>query len=141
MKTSSWILTILFLVCVMSCKNDNNNDPVPTVDPDAPTTGTWRVTLFTDSGNNETGDFNGYTFTFDSNGSATATKGAINRNGTWSINSSSTEFNLDFGVKSDANKPLGELTDDWEIISVTSTEIKLKDDNSASDEFLTFNQN
>lgn len=125
---------------MMACSNDNN-DPAPVPDPQAPTTGTWRVTLFSERGNDETSDFNGYVFTFDSNGSAVATKGGVNKNGTWSINGSSTEFNIDFGEKNDANKPLGELTDDWEIISVTSTEIKLKDDNDASAEFLTFNQN
>lgn len=141
MKRSSWFLAILLSACIISCKDEYNNNPAPTVDPEAPTTGTWRVTLFTDSGNNETSDFNDYTFTFDSDGSAIASKGATNRNGTWSINSSRTEFNLDFGAKSDANKPLGELTDDWKIISVTSTEIKLKDDKNYSDEFLTFNQN
>lgn len=125
----------------MSCSNDNDNNPAPTVDPQAPTAGTWRVTLFSERGNDETSDFSGYTFTFDSDGTAIATKTGANRNGTWSINNSSTKFNIDFGVKGDANKPLGELTDDWEIISVTSTEIKLKDDNDASAEFLTFNQN
>ncbi|MCF6407145.1 lipocalin family protein [Chitinophaga filiformis] len=139
MRSNSWLAAILLYACILSCSNDDN--PAPPPDRDAPTTGTWRVTLFSERGNNETGDFNGYTFTFDSNGSATASKNSTNRSGTWSINSSATEFNIDFGEKSDANKPLGELTDDWEIISITSTEIKLKDDNDASEEFLTFNQN
>lgn len=140
MKKSSWLLA-MFCACVMSCSNNYDNNPTPTVDPQAPATGTWRVTLFTDSGKDETSDFSGYSFTFDSDGTAVATKGGTSKNGTWSISSSYKEFNLNFGVKTDANKPLGELTDDWEIISVTATEIKLKDDNDDSDEFLTFNQN
>ncbi|SHN37751.1 lipocalin family protein [Chitinophaga sp. CF418] len=140
MKRSSWLLAMLLSACMLSCSNDDKN-ATPTVDTGAPTTGTWRVTLFSERGNNETSDFNGYIFTFDSNGAALASLSSTNRHGTWSINSSATEFNLDFGAKSDANKPLGELTDDWKIISITSTEIKLKDDNDASDEFLTFNQN
>ncbi|QHS60164.1 lipocalin family protein [Chitinophaga agri] len=140
MKKSSWLLAMM-CACVMSCSNNDDNNPTPTIDPQAPTTGTWRVTLFTDSGKDETSDFTGYSFTFDSNGTAVATKGSTSKDGTWSIGSSSRDFNLNFGAKSDANKPLGELTDDWEIISVTATEIKLKDDNDDSDEFLTFNQN
>lgn len=140
MKSYSWLSAMLLSACMVACSNDNN-DPAPVPDPQAPTTGTWRVTLFSERGNDETSDFSGYVFTFDSNGSAVATKSGTNKNGTWSINGSSTEFNIDFGEKNDANKPLGELTDDWEIISVTSTEIKLKDDNDASAEFLTFNQN
>lgn len=140
MKSLNWLSAILLSACMMACSNDNN-DPTPAPDPQAPTIGTWRVTLFSERGNDETSDFSGYVFTFDSNGSAIATKNGANRNGTWSINTSSTEFNIDFGEKNDANKPLGELTDDWEIISVTKTEIKLKDDNDASAEFLTFSQN
>lgn len=142
MKKSSWLLALFFCACVMSCSNNDDNNPVPSIDPDAPATGTWRVTLFTDNGKDETSDFSGYIFTFDSNGTAIAAKGGgISKNGSWSVSSSSKKFNLNFGVKSDANKPLGELTDNWEIISVSATEIKLKDDNDASGEFLTFNQN
>lgn len=140
MRRNSWLPALLLSACMFSCSNDKN-DPAPTVDRGAPTTGTWRVTLFTEHGNNETSDFNGYTFTFDSNGSAIASLNSTSKHGTWSINSSATEFNLDFGAKGDANKPLGELTDDWKIISITNTEIKLKEDNDASGEFLTFNQN
>ena len=101
--------------------------------------GTWRITLFTDSGNDETGDFSGYSFTFGDNGVLTATKAGSSKTGTW--NNNNNDFNIDIGEKTDSNKPLGELTDDWDIISKSSTEIKLKDDNNASAEFLTFQKN
>ncbi|SIO02457.1 hypothetical protein [Chitinophaga niabensis] len=128
-------LTLVLLLFV-SCSRDNNS---PVVDPNAPTSGTWRVSLFSERGNNETSDFNGYTFTFGNTGTATASKSGTTKNGTWNI--SSNKFNLDLGVKSDANKPLGELTDDWKIISVNTNEIKLTDDNASSAEFLTFTKN
>jgi hypothetical protein len=102
--------------------------------------GTWRVTLFTDSGNDETADFNGYSFTF-SGSTVTAVKNGTSKSGAWSVNSSSNKFNIDLGPKDNTNKPLGELTDDWKIISYTATEIKLTDDNAASNEFLTFTKN
>ncbi|MCW3116220.1 MAG: hypothetical protein JWM28_302 [Chitinophagaceae bacterium] len=102
------------------------------------TSGTWRVTLFTDSGNDETNNFAGYNFTFNGDGSLTAAKSGGITTGSWS---SSSKFNIDLGPKSDNNKPLGELTHDWHIISVSSTEIKLGDDNTASNEFLTFSKN
>lgn len=100
--------------------------------------GTWKVSLFKDSGNDETTDFSGYTFTFNSDGSLAAAKGSSTTNGSWSKTS---KFNIDLGPKTDANKPLGELTDDWQIISIDSTLIKLGDDNSASGESLTFIKN
>ena len=103
--------------------------------------GSWRVTLFSERGTDETTDFAGYAFTFDANGVLTASKNGANKTGTWSVNSSNTRFNIDLGAKTDANRPLGELTDNWQVISITSTEIKLTDDNASSAEFLTFTKN
>ena len=103
--------------------------------------GTWRITLFTDSGNDETAEFSGYTFTFSTSGVLTAVKNGVTKTGTWSVNTSSNKFNIDLGIKDNTNKPLGDLTNDWLIISSGTTEIKLKDDNAASNEFLTLTKN
>jgi hypothetical protein len=103
--------------------------------------GSWKVILFTDSGNDETSDYTGYTFTFNSGGTLAAVKNGVTTNGTWSVNSSSGKFNISLGPKIDANKPLGELTDDWKILSNTTTMIRLTDDNASSNEFLTLTKN
>lgn len=126
---------ISFLILSASCTRslDNNNAT------NVVTGGTWRVTLFTDSGNDETSDFSGYNFSFNSNGVMTATRSGVSKDGTWS--SGSNRFNIDLGPKIDANKPLGELTDNWQIITVSGSEIKLTDDNPLSAEFLTFTRN
>lgn len=137
-KSTCYYIIAFTCIFVFSCKKDKNNS---IIDPSLPANGTWRVTLFMDSGNNETTDFSGYSFTFNVNGAAVASKSNTDKSGTWSINNSSNKFNIDFGVKSDSNKPLGELTDDWKIITVSKNEIKLKDDNDDSGEFLTFTKN
>ena len=129
--------TLFFLplfVFLFSChkSDDNNNSNVDI------SQGTWRITLFTDSGNDETSDFTGYGFTFGNGGILTAQKGTGSQAGTWNRGSG---FNIDLGAKSDSNKPLGELTDNWKIISITSSEIKLTDDNASSGELLTFTKN
>lgn len=105
------------------------------------TSGTWRISLFTDSGNDETADFTGYSFAFSTNGTLAAVKNGITQTGTWSVNESSKKFIIDLGPKDNSNRPLGELTDDWLILSRTNTEIRLTDDNPASNEFLTFIKN
>ena len=105
------------------------------------TNGTWRVTHFSERTNNETDDFNGYTFTFQSNGKVLAAKSGVIKEGNWSESTSSQKLVIDFGVKTDANKPLGELTDDWVIVSKTATKINLTDDNSSSNELLEFTKN
>jgi hypothetical protein len=120
---------------VTSCKKDDDS---PSIDPSVVPTGTWKVSKFTDSGKDETLEFSGYTFSFSSNDSTSASKSGVVKSGTWSV--SSTKFNLNYGVKSDTNKPLGELTDDWQIISINNNEIRLKDDNDDSGELLTFSR-
>ena len=109
--------------------NNNNGNAI---------SGAWRVTLFTDSGNDETSDFSGFSFNFNDNGSLDAVRDQSTFSGTWTRGS---KFIIDLGPKGDGNRPLGELTDDWHIISITSTEIKLGDDNPSSGEFLTFSKN
>ncbi|MGX5817966.1 lipocalin family protein [Chitinophaga lutea] len=125
-------LSFLLTAFVMSCSSGNDNPaPVPA--------GAWRVSHFSERGSDETSDFSGYTFTFQDNGTALAVKAGVNRTGSWSI--SGNRFNIDFGAKTDANKPLGELTDDWVILSRSSTDIRLADDNTSSAELLTFTKN
>ncbi|MEJ0107162.1 MAG: hypothetical protein WDO19_33565 [Bacteroidota bacterium] len=128
------LLVLPFFIFLFSChKSDDNNNSNTDISQ-----GKWKVSLFTDSGNDETSDFSGYSFTFASGGVLTAQKGATLQAGTWSRGS---DFTIDLGDKSDSNKPLGELTDNWKIISITSSEIKLMDDNASSGEFLTFTKN
>ena len=135
MKLGSSAAIIALIILSASCTRSLDNNNATSV----VTSGTWRVTLFTDSGNDETSDFLGYTFSFNSNGTMTATKSGVSKNGTWS--SSSNKFNIDLGPKDDTNKPFGELTDDWKIISTSDSEIRLTDDNSSGNEFLTFTKN
>lgn len=139
MKTR--ILSALLVIIAVFAVSCEKSDSSSTDTGQIVTSGTWRVTLFTDSGNNETADFNGYTFTFSDGGTLTAIKSGVSKTGTWSVSSSSNKFNIDLGPKIDTNKPLGELTDDWKILSKSATEIRLTDDNPASNEFLTFTKN
>ena len=139
MKTSFlFSLLIATTVFVSSCDPTGGTDSTTS---QVVTSGSWRVTLFTDSGNDETSDFAGYTFTFNGNGILAAVKNGATINGNWNVNSSSNKFNIDLGPKIVSNKPLGELTDDWKILSTTETVIRLTDDNASSNEFLTFTKN
>jgi hypothetical protein len=125
----------LFTLC--SCLDDN---AVSANTSQAASSGSWRVTLFTDSGNNETAHYNGYNFTFSQGGTLSVTKSGVTQTGTWSVSTSSNKFNIDLGPKSSSNI-LGEFTEDWKILSSSETEIRLGDDNSSSNEFLTFTKN
>ncbi|MBI3139115.1 MAG: hypothetical protein HYZ15_11055 [Sphingobacteriales bacterium] len=138
MKKIGFSLLTVLVISLYSC------DPQGTTDSNTTqvvTSGNWRVSLFTDSGNDETSTYSGYTFLFNENGTLAASRNGSTRNGTWSINSSSNKFMIDLGVKNDPANSLGELTDDWKILSKSATEIRLGDDNTTSNEFLTFSKN
>ncbi|MDN5203904.1 hypothetical protein QQ008_21105 [Fulvivirgaceae bacterium BMA10] len=98
--------------------------------------GQWRVTYFFDSDKDETDNFNGFTFSFSSNGSITATKGTVNVTGSWSIindddgddhsDGEDVYDDIDFNISFSTPYDFEELTEDWEIITYTNTKIELK---------------
>lgn len=98
-------------------------------------TGTWRITNFVDSGIDETNDFAGYNFTFNSNGSLVADNGSTTVTGTWSITNDSgsgssdddgnSSSDIDFNIAFAAPADFAELTEDWHIVSRSSTQIVL----------------
>jgi hypothetical protein len=129
------MLFCLFMLNVASmCSSDDDSsssaDPTPVIN--AATQGTWRVTSYVDSGNNETSDFTGYNFTFATGGALTATNGTNSYSGTWSVtgdnsNDDSPSNDLDFNISFAAPANFADLTDDWDIVSYSATTISLID--------------
>lgn len=100
------------------------------------TDGTWIVSSYFDDGDDETNDYATYRFVFLADGTLNATdllsSNSNPYSGTWSItDSNSTDDDslddLDFNINFNQNNVLNELSDDWDIISYTDTEIKLVD--------------
>ncbi|RZJ67844.1 MAG: hypothetical protein EOO50_04450 [Flavobacterium sp.] len=98
------------------------------------TSGTWRVDLYSDSGNDETAQFADFQFTFTSNNSILATNGENSYTGNWSISDSSGKHgsdddsssdDLDFNISFASPDRFAELTEDWEIISISNNRIEL----------------
>ena len=143
------IFTITFTSCSTDDSDNSSNDNSGSIEnsEDIAQTGTWRVTNFIDSGDNETSDFNGYNFTFTSNGTLTASNGTTTYNGTWSITDSSSsssddlDFNIFFNVPSDND--FEDLNDDWDIVSITDNKIDLIDisGGNGGTDLLTFETN
>ncbi len=106
-------------------------------------TGTWRITQFIDSGVNETNNFTGYNFVFNSSGVLNA-NGSNNYTGNWSItNSSTSSNNLDFNINFNLTNDFQDLNDDWDFISQTPTKIELIDvsGGNGGTDYLTFEKN
>lgn len=144
------VLAVVFMLNVASmCSNDdspNSVDPTPVIN--AAASGTWRVTLFNDSGTDETSHFTGYNFTFGANNVLTATNGTNTYTGSWSVTSDdsgddSPGNDLDFNIAFSSPADFTDLTEDWNIISYSTTEIKLihVSGGGGGTDYLTFTHN
>ena len=86
--------------------------------------GTWRVTYFFDM-QDETGDFSGYSFQFNDDGVAIATKSSLSVQGSWNTEDSSdgnSKLYIDFGV----GEPLEELNEDWKVVGNSGAKVTLE---------------
>lgn len=122
-------LLLLAATILLSC-TDDSNDSFTNKDDTLTNAGIWRVTYYWDKDKDETSDFAGYTFVFESGGIFKATKTGTTTTGNWQINSSGNRLIINTGV---TTKPLDDLNDDWIITEKANKRIKLKDDRDGND--------
>ena len=145
------ILLCIFMLNVASmCSSDDNNSSSNVAQTQVIATassGTWRVTLYNDSGTVKTSNFTGYNFTFAASNVLTASNGTNTYAGTWSVSDSNsnddTIDDLNFNIAFGAPANFADLTDDWHIQSRTDTKIELIDvsGGSGGTDYLTFEKN
>ena len=105
--------------CTDNGDNENgNNGTLATILTD----GLWVVGSYTEDADDQTSNYNGYTFNFNSDGTAVADNGTVT-NGTWAPQNSDGELVLNFGNTA----PLDEFDDTWDVISATDTRVELRD--------------
>lgn len=142
MKSNNLLYTLMvFALLFISCSSDNSDDVNATNSmadiqeiSDLVSNGTWTITNFVDSGSDETANFTGYGFSFNSDGNLVADNGSNTVNGTWSVtddsgsddssiddSSDDIDFNIFFASPSNFN----ELSEDWDIVSRTDSRIEL----------------
>lgn len=146
------ILLCIFMLNVasMCSKDDDNSNPPADPNPVINTVnqGTWRITLYNDSGTIKTSNFTGYNFTFGTGGVLTATNSSNTYNGIWSVTSGdSSDDNpsndLDFNIGFTTPANFADLTDDWDIVTYTASKIELRDvsGGNGGTDLLTFEKN
>lgn len=116
-------MLILFTACT------RNADSLVTPNNAVSSTSQWKVIFYWDK-KDETSNFAGWTISFLDGGKLTASKGSTVVNGTWAQTSS--KFTLSFG----GDPVLSDLDGNWQIVSITDSLIKLKDDNPSQDDEL-----
>jgi len=160
--SKSTLIVALALITVACSKDEsdtqeitNNSNSAQQVTTLMTQTGSWKITYFWDTDKDETSNFSGYVFSFNSDGSLVAVKGSTTVSGSWSVlddsnNSSSDDdggstddddFNIFFSVPTTSD--FDDLIDDWDIISVSATKIELTDvsGGNGGTDFLTFEKN
>ncbi len=127
------LILLSLIIFLFSCKRENTNSISGEI-----INGTWAVSKYIDSGSDETSDFYGYTFNFNSDGSIVAINNSTTI-GSWSEynDDDHTELNILF-----SQSPLDELNDDWHVISSDNSKIELEDVSGGNGgvDYLTFSK-
>ncbi len=149
------ISIIAVSMLLVACPQVHDDDVYfePTVDQILNITknGIWEITYFYDSGHEETGNFSGYSFNFNEDGTLVAVNGNTEVTGTWSV------FEID-DLPSDDDGSMTEnvnklslffvtpdefldLNKEWDIIYITENHIEVSHENGGNDQinYLTFN--
>jgi len=139
-------------IIIASCSNsDTTSDPVDdlTTKTNMVVQSEWSITQYTDSGNDETSDYSGYRFKFNTDGTFVSVSSGETYSGTWMLaqpntnpddsgdDSSDDKFNK-LTISITGNKQMDHLSHRWLTEKITATEIWLRDDNVASNETLRF---
>lgn len=100
----------------------------------------WSISSFIDDGDDETNLYNNALFTFNPDGTVTVMRNGQQRNGQWNTSVDNDQIELIIFYNGGPNALL-ELNEDWKVISSSSTEIELVDDDLDDNDFLTFSRN
>lgn len=128
MKTPLLYLMLFISVVTLSCSKDTSTILVGSK---------WKVSYYFENNSDKTSKFAGYTFEFTSNGAYKATLGdGTTYDGSWMEDSGNAKL-IFTGPNSVA---LSNFNNSWIIISKSSSEIKLKDDDTTKTEELTLSK-
>ncbi len=131
MKTTLVSLSLLALMGACS-KWQSNQKQITNISTD----GTWIVSSYLDDGDDETAYFSTFRLTFLESGVLNAmdllSSNSNSYAGSWSITDSNSNdddnlADLDFNINFNVSNKLDDLSDDWDIVSYSDTEIKLID--------------
>ncbi len=138
-------IALLSMGLIISCSKDETKveEDITAADMSeikaAVESGDWKITNYTDDDIDETSNYIGYSFTFNSDGILGATDGNTAVSGAWSMTTSDVD-ELDFNIFFTTPNIFEVLTDDWEINKYSSSKIELIDVSEADNsiDYLTF---
>ncbi len=124
-------LVLVSILLVTSCTKDqvlpivqDQDFGADEIDLKQPNPGTYSIFKFTDTGDDQTALFTGYTFEFQATGAlvVTTNTGTV-FNGSWDLNTAETVMTVNIA----GNNALDNLDgDDWTVVRITNKTIKIK---------------
>src|SRR5688572_28857059 len=129
----TYLLLLFFVFIALSCDDDDDSkgsDNKAAEVKNIVMSGTWRIAYFFDTDDDETDNFADYAFEFNPSGTLLATKGAPTHSGAWSVtddgsNDYSNDYDdIDFKISLSSPPDFEELSEDWEILSITNSKIE-----------------
>ncbi len=151
MKNLKLFAIFIALFTLLGCPNDDDNNDnssnTPTAIQNIVMQGTWRISYYYDTDHDATNSFSGYNFVFSANNALIASNGTNVYTGIWSITDSNSNddsiSDLHFNILFNWPANFSELSDDWEIISKSEMEIRLRDvsGGNGGTDYLTFTKN
>ena len=131
-------LLVFFAAC---SKKDNTVAITPDSVNNTVVSGSWRVTYFFDSNKDETSGFNGFVFVFLKNGYISASNNLLSISGSWIATSNATQIQLQLNFNTSSNSNFLKISEDWGIIELTNTKIRMQHISSGSTDYLTLEKN
>jgi peroxiredoxin len=119
------------------CENSGGGSGETSLD-DLLVMGSWNVSYCYYDNENETNHYQGYNYTFYSNGNIIAQKGTNTINGHWDLHDENTYQRLDLNFE---GSYMDDIKTNWRVIEYNQTTIKLKKENSSNTDYLTFTKN
>lgn len=133
-------IAALMLFTTLTSSSCDKNDDSKNITPSSSTSvasGKWRIGYYYDKTKEETSDYSGNTFEFNSNNTITVIRNGQTISGTWNQISDDGKQKMVLTFNTTDEKVL-ELADDWVIDSKTDNEIKLSGDSKSGTETLHF---
>ncbi len=150
MKRLKTVFLLLIVSLILSC--DTDRDDIDLSEAEARELnlivqqGEWKISEYIFNNSNETANYSDYVFRFDDGNILFARALSDEVTGTWRIsNDSGDEFDafddVDFHIFFSSNGKLGELANNYDVISATASQIILRPGNTDSSTTLTFSKN
>ena len=138
---------ILGVLCISalaftSCKKDSDDNSTTTANVSSTvTSGTWRITLFSNAGTDKTSTFSGYNLTYASSGNLAAANSLLSVNGTWSTGTDDSKVKLVMNFPSPSIPDFVMLNEDWQVTGRTDTKVTMQHISGGSTDYLTIEKN